>query len=207
MELKEIEESNIVKIKNVLVGSDPEFFLEDKNTGETVSAEGLIGGSKKHPKEIKDGFAMQEDGVLLEVNVPPVNNPEDFHKNLDWLLKYIKAEVLPENLVVVCKASANLDIKYFQSEQATVLGCSTDYNCWTGHENEPPNAENVFWRSAGGHIAVSYDNFNIDTSLTLLRNMELFLAVPSVLLDTDTRRKQLYGKSGAFRFTKFGKRK
>jgi phiEco32-like amidoligase-type 2 protein len=204
LELIGIEENKIVKIENILVGSDPEFFLKDINTGEIISSEGLIGGSKKKPKEVKEGFAIQEDGVLLEVNVPPVTNSIDFYNNLDWLLKYVKANILTNNLEIICQASADLHPRFFQSEQATVLGCSVDYNCWTGFENDTPNAQGISWRSAGGHISISYDNFNEETSITLLRNLELYLAVPSVLLDTDTRRKQLYGKSGAFRFTKFG---
>lgn len=199
MEIKILNEQNIVKISNFLVGSDPEFFLEDVNTKETISAEGLIGGSKKNPKIIKEGFAMQEDGVLLEVNVPPVNNHKDFSKNIDWLLNHIQKNVLPENLKIVCKASSYLDSRFLQSEQATVFGCSPDYNCWDTDENEAPNASGICYRSAGGHFACSYDNMNKETSLTLLRNMELFMAVPSVILDKDTLRKTLYGKSGAYR--------
>ena len=34
--------------------------------------------------------------------------------------------------------------------------------------------------------------------------MDLFLGVPSILLDTDTERRKMYGKAGCFRFTEFG---
>jgi hypothetical protein len=34
--------------------------------------------------------------------------------------------------------------------------------------------------------------------------MDLFLGVPSVLIDSDVDRRKLYGKAGCFRFTEFG---
>jgi hypothetical protein len=50
----------------------------------------------------------------------------------------------------------------------------------------------------GGHIHIS--EYNVD----LIRYMDLYLGVPSILMDTDTRRRELYGKAGAYREKPWG---
>ena len=55
------------------------------------------------------------------------------------------------------------------------------------------------------HIHIGYDNNNIDASLRLVKYLDLYLGVPSVLKDKDKRRRSLYGKAGCFRLTSYGK--
>lgn len=55
-----------------------------------------------------------------------------------------------------------------------------------------------------GHIHVGYDNPNGDVSIDLVRAMDLFLGVPSIILDTDDQRRIMYGKAGAYRLKKYG---
>lgn len=38
----------------------------------------------------------------------------------------------------------------------------------------------------------------------MIRTLDLFLGVPSILIDKDDRRRELYGKAGCFRFTAYG---
>lgn len=59
-------------------------------------------------------------------------------------------------------------------------------------------------RSCGGHIHVGYTNPDDNTSEMLIRCLDLYLGVPSILLDNDTERRKLYGKAGAFRFKDYG---
>lgn len=51
---------------------------------------------------------------------------------------------------------------------------------------------------------LGYDNPNVETSLLLVKYFDAFLGVPSILLDGDTKRRNLYGKAGAFRLTDYG---
>ena len=62
---------------DILVGADPEFFVRSKETGELVSAHGLIEGTKKNPIPMGPGHA-QVDGMALEINVPPSRNAKEF---------------------------------------------------------------------------------------------------------------------------------
>lgn len=54
------------------------------------------------------------------------------------------------------------------------------------------------------HIHIGYENPNIDTSLSLIKYLDVYLGIPSVLKDKDIRRRSLYGKAGCFRLTKYG---
>ena len=68
-----------MKLNNVTIGADPEMFLYNSETGKFVSAIGLIPGTKENPfkpKELKKGFALQTDNVLVEFNIPA--------SKLDW---------------------------------------------------------------------------------------------------------------------------
>lgn len=82
--------------------------------------------------------------------------------------------------------------------------CSPDYNAYTQSENKKPNGARTTLRSAGFHIHLGYDNYNVDTSLALIRYMDMYIGVPSVVSDPDTNRRKLYGKAGSFRLTPYG---
>lgn len=59
-----------------------------------------------------------------------------------------------------------------------------------------------------GHIHVSYPRKSQSKSLRLIKYMDVFIGIPSVLLDSGedaVRRRELYGKAGCFRLTRYGK--
>lgn len=54
------------------------------------------------------------------------------------------------------------------------------------------------------HIHCGYQNYNTGTSLQLIKYFDMYLGIPSILWDTDTQRRSLYGKAGCFRLTGYG---
>lgn len=54
------------------------------------------------------------------------------------------------------------------------------------------------------HIHLGYEKPNIGFSTTLVKYMDAFLGVPSVIYDTDVRRRKYYGNAGSFRLTSYG---
>lgn len=54
------------------------------------------------------------------------------------------------------------------------------------------------------HLHLGYDNPNIQTSLQLIKYMDVYVGIPSVLYDTDKYRRKLYGQAGSFRKTGYG---
>lgn len=189
-------------IENYTIGADIELFLQDKQTGEIVSAEGYIQGTKHEPFNFDPAnkyFATSLDNVLAEFCIPPVNNPFLFAQYVEKVVGYINS-VIPEHLCTVAMPSAVLADKYLQTENAQTFGCDPDLNVWLKRPNPKPEAKNKNLRSAGGHIHVGYANHSMQVSEKIVKAMDLFLGVPSVLQEPENERKSLYGKAGACRF-------
>lgn len=193
------------KILNVLVGADIEVFVKNAITGTIISAEGLIGGTKKNPLALeRKGCALQEDNVMAEFNVPATNNPVDMYDNIVYTLNTITSR-LPEGFDIEIAASAVIPEEFLQTEQAMQIGCDPDFNAWIDAANTPPEIESLNGlRSCGGHIHISYDNPNKTTSKEIIKALDLFLTLPSIIMDTDTRRRTIYGKAGAHRLKSYG---
>lgn len=196
-------------IKNVTVGSDPELFIINKKTNKVVSSIGLIPGVKGTPwtcKEFKPGYGLEIDNILAEFNIPPAKNFNQFRDSINYMKDFIKKYVQKKNpdLDILCAASQIVDEDQLQSEEAKLFGCSVDYNAYTLEPNPKPQGEKTNLRSAGMHIHIGYDNPNTEASLELIRYMDVYLGVPSVLIDADSKRRILYGKAGCFRLTPYG---
>lgn len=189
-------------VENVTIGSDVEFFVRDKTTGEIVSAEGLIQGSKHEPfhfDRTNPFYAIQLDNVLAEGNIPPAKNGGEFYSYLTFLREYMDS-ILPEHLVTAAIPAARLDPKYLQTENAKVFGCDPSWCCWDQKIDAPKPVEGDTLRSAGFHIHVGYTCPDSEINLVLAQFMDFGLGVPSVLLEEPNERKKVgYGKSGNFR--------
>lgn len=55
-----------------------------------------------------------------------------------------------------------------------------------------------------GHIHIGYDNPEELFSASIIPWFDLFVGLQLVLIDTDTQRRELYGKAGSFRFKPYG---
>lgn len=195
-------------IGNPTIGADIEVFLQDKESNAIVSAEGIIKGSKDSPfpfgGDMNHGFATSLDNVMVEFNIPPTNTSEGFRNNIGFAMGWIEG-FIPKNLRPLAIPSARLDNRYLQTENALMFGCDPDFNAWLlGEMNPKPVAASTGLRSCGGHIHIGYDKPNGNTSLQLIRVMDIFIGLPSIIQEPDNERKTLYGKAGAFRFKSYG---
>ena len=182
------------------LGTDPEVFLQD-NAGNPVSAIGYINADKWNPMQIPDmpeGYTLQEDNVSLEYGVPPSASADEFVEHINAVMEKSK-EYLP-NLTFSKLSCIVFPENQMQHPLAHVFGCEPDFNAWTKEVNSKPEPPHPFMRSAGGHIHVE----TTKDQLAVIRAMDLFLGVPSVLMDNGEMRKQLYGKAGAFRGKSYG---
>lgn len=194
-------------IQNTTIGSDVEFFVRDKRTGEIVSAEGFIMGSKHEPYHFvqsNEFYAVQLDNVLAEGNIPPAYTEGEFFHSLAFLREYMDS-ILPDHLETVAIPAARLDLKYLQTENAKVFGCDPSFCCWDGKVDAPQPVEGDNLRSAGFHIHIGYTAPQTETNIQLAQFMDLGLGVPSVLLEEPNDRKKVgYGKAGNFRHQRHG---
>lgn len=195
------------KITKVTLGTDPEVFLGIKGLPNDVFYPvcGLVGGTKKEPRklsEIGDGFMIQEDNVMLEFNVPPASTGKEFSDNIGYMLEELP-RFIPKFAEIKIVPSAFFQSTLLQTPKAQEFGCDPDYNAWTNSMNTVGQGDPNL-RTAGGHVMIGYENSNADVSIELIKAMDLFLGIPSILLDTDTERRKVYGKAGAFRLKPFG---
>jgi hypothetical protein len=182
------------------LGSDPEVFLQDQ-AGNPVSAIGYINADKWNPMQIPDmpeGYTLQEDNVSLEYGVPPASSADEFVLHINSVMTKSK-EYLP-NLSFSKLSCIIFPESQMNDPRAHIFGCEPDFDAWTKDVNKKPNPPHPLMRSAGGHIHVETQKDALD----VIRAMDLFLGVPSVLMDDGEMRKQLYGKAGAFRAKPYG---
>ncbi len=182
------------------VGADPECFVQEDD--KIISVIGLLGGSKEEPRPVEGG-AVQEDNMLAEFNIEPAKSAASFVKNINTVVSSLEGVL--EGKQVVFKPSHHFDKKDIIAggNKAIMFGCDPDFNCWSLQENRKPNSYTTL-RTAGGHVHFGYSNPTESQSIELMRLTEYLLGLPSVILDNDSERRNLYGKSGAFRFKPYG---
>lgn len=182
------------------LGCDPEVFLQN-SAGKPISSIGYIKADKWNPMQIPDmpkGFTLQEDNVSLEYGIPPAASAQEFIGSINAVMAK-SLDYLPD------LSFSKLSCIIFPEDQmehplAHIFGCEPDFDAWANKENRKPEPPHPFMRSAGGHIHVETER---DGKL-VVRLMDLFLGVPSVLMDTGEDRKKLYGKAGAHRIKPYG---
>lgn len=206
---------------NFLIGADPEFFVTRNN--KLISAYGLIPGTKSAPYRVPKG-AVQVDGMALEFNIDPADTFSQFEEHMqtvqDAIMQMIPGyEVLVHPLETsrgtekVLSSVADFGLEYIQAQpdEAKELGCSPDFNAYTRAANPRPNADTPF-RTASGHVHIGWrttpcdinDPDHLEACYALTKALDLWLGVPSLIWDTDDRRRQLYGAAGAFRPKPYG---
>ena len=187
------------------IGCDPEIFVGDASGFRSVI--GTVGGTKDFPLPlpIGDGYAVQEDNVALEFNIPAADTREQFIERVIRAREFLGTLMKDSFGLSLVKASAaHFPQKELEDPRALEFGCDPDFNVWTKKKNPRPKATDPTLRSCGGHVHVGYNFASKNESLAMVRGMDYHLGLASVLLDDGDLRKQLYGKAGAFRFKPYG---
>lgn len=191
----------------VSIGCDPELFLQDAD-GNIRSAIGKFGGTKEKPEPLKplgEGFAVQEDNILVEFNIPPAKDPTEFLAHVDKTVKLLSLRAAKMGLSFANGSAYSVSPKELDHPKAKVFGCDPDFNAYTGAPNPKPRADDPNLRSAGGHIAFGFSEPLDDNGKRFaVAMMDMVLGLPSLLVDEGEKRKQLYGKAGAYRPKPFG---
>ncbi len=185
-----------------MIGADPEVFLGDETGVRSVI--GKVGGTKENPRPMPlgEGFAVQEDNVALEFNIPACGNKAAFVEAIAKATGFLQDVMNKHHGLKFDKRSAvSFPDSEFYDPAAFVFGCEPDYNAWTKKRNPRPSSSDKNLRSCGGHIHIGFDGFDPHE---VVKGMDLFAGVPSILMDKGELRKQLYGKAGAFRKTSYG---
>jgi Phage phiEco32-like COOH.NH2 ligase-type 2 len=142
--------------------------------------------------------------VAIEFNIPPAKDAKAFVQSIGSTLDFLAMSVHSMYGFNLQKLSAaSFPDEELEDPAARVFGCDPDYNAWTGKRNPKPKASDPNLRSCGGHIHVGGLPEGIDKK-RVIRCMDFFLGVPSALMDDGEKRKELYGKRGAYRDKSYG---
>lgn len=193
-----------------VAGADPELMIRSPK-GELVSAIGLVPGTKKRPKKVKNG-AVQRDNVMAEFNITPANSSEEFKSNIQDVLIALSKIVHPNRLVV--QASADFPESALESAESKVFGCDPDFDSWALAMNRIDGAAAFSsFRSAGGHLHIGKRKGIEDMlddpygKVEVVKMLDVFVGIPSIFMDPDKTapaRRALYGKAGAHRPKPYG---
>lgn len=200
---------------NVKIGADPEVFMKKVGAklggGKLVSAYGAIPGDKEHPHVVKNG-AVQVDGMALEFNIDPALDEEHFVTNINSVMGTLR-RMIPEGHVLQPVPTANFGARYMaqQPKEAVEMGCDPDYNAWDGGRPNHKPDEAADFRTGAGHIHIGWTEDvdplhpeHMEACIILAKQLDYYLALPSMRFDKDDKRRQLYGAAGAFRPKPYG---
>ena len=189
--------------QNITIGCDPEVFVQTKK-GTVIPAVGLIGGTKEKPIKVMSG-ALQEDNVLGEFNTDPATSYINFRDNIRTVMGILESKVHPHKLKILSSHRFSASDLQAAGDQALEFGCNPDINAWTGAENDAPSPYTTL-RTAGGHVHLGFDvkEDDLKSRYDVIKLMDVYLGIPSVLLDGDTDRRGMYGQAGACRTKIYG---
>lgn len=193
-------------------GCDPELFIFDDKRNKPVPAVNIIPGTKEKPHRVPDG-AVQVDGMAAEFNIDPAKTFEEFKHNINSVMKTLQS-YLPSGYSLQLFPAVYFGKIDFDAvpDENKMLGCSPDFDAWTGKVNPPPNmVNNPYLRTAAGHIHCGWtdeadmsDIQHILNCRDLVKQFDWYLGAWSLLHDPDHTRRSLYGKAGAYRPKPYG---
>jgi len=198
-----------LQIKNYELGSDFEVFVKDVKKNKILNAQPYVKGTKDAPFnfDISNRFwATSLDNVLAEGNIPPAKNAQDFSDYILKTLLYIKNN-LPKNLELKAFPAEELDEDQFFTEESLLFGCDPDYSAYTFNVLDKISAKSVKLRSGCCHVHLRYEDmendpqFNVKT-IVFIRMMDLYLGLPSIIIEPENARRILYGQAGSYRADK-----
>lgn len=191
------------KIENVTVGSDFELFLFDNNLKEVINAKPFVKGSKHFPFNFdtsSEFWCTSLDNILAEMNIPPVKNEKDFNSYVQKAIDYLES-TLPKNITTLAQPAMYIKEEYLNTEESRQFGCTPSYDAYTLNENQQPDGGQTNLRTGAFHIHIKYDKMNFELSAELIKMLDLYLGVPSLLIEPTNDRRKLYGTPGEFRYS------
>lgn len=192
------------------LGCDPEVFITKR--GKPASAYGLIEGTKDNPHKTALG-AYQVDGMAAEFNTEPVHiaNFARFDHVVSEQIKEVR-RALPKGYAVRIEPVMDFGHEFIskQPDAAKELGCDPDYNAYTLEKNPRPNGDTGF-RSGAGHLHIGWgadipvdNDEHMEICAGFVKMLDATVGLFMTAIDHEPRRRQLYGRAGAFRPKPYG---
>lgn len=195
---------------DIAVGSDLELFLYDNELKKIVPCVGVLEGTKEAPhtpEGYAPGFAIQEDNVMVEYNIPPATHVGQFYEAMKLGRRMVLEELhrlYGNKYGLYMKSHTHrfnaLDL---QSDQSKTIGCEPDFDAYEGGSMRINPPAPGLDRSCGGHVHLGGDFKCPDFVSALFA--ELFIAVRGgYYAKANDPRAKWYGKPGIYRPKPYG---
>lgn len=197
------------------VGSDPEFFVLDKQ-GNPYPATPFAEGSKDFPKPIAKlgiGFFEQRDNLSFEGNIPVCYDEKSFINNITLLRDYFQSKVEKHGYSISPNGVERFPKRMLNTPEGMEFGCSSVISIWDSNYNNlislpTPSLKSVNYRVSGFHIHLGlfncYPLSRTLYSIIVARLFDLFLTLPSHKIKDEPERLLSYGKYGMVRLKDYG---
>lgn len=194
----------------IAVGSDLELFLYDNELKKVVPCVDILEGTKEKPyvpEGVGEGFAIQEDNVMIEFNIPPAISRGMFYKYIrqgkQMVLKELNRRYGSKYSVYTRSHNHKFRAADLQSPQAKRIGCEPDFDAYNGGNMRVSPPPPGLTRSCGGHIHLGGDFKCPDFVAALFA--ELFLGLyGGISPQPNDLRVKWYGQPGIFRPKPYG---
>lgn len=188
-----------------LLGSDPEAFIVNTNIGEVVSSKRFTHGTKVEPEDLGNGYALLNDNILIEGNVPPAATRDEFIANMSTLWNMMNDRAKTRLAHLENHDCRQISESLMQTAEAKEFGCSSFRDAWNENlEIETPQL-NGDMRPAGCHIHIGLDNASDSLKMAVVRAFDMFLTLPAIEISgMNYRTSNLYGIMGACRIKSYG---
>ena len=193
----------LIDLNNITIGSDPEFFIVDKE-GDAFPSFDIFKGTKAVPEDKGDGYAVLKDNVLVEGNIPPAHSKEEYIHNMKNLKSLISSVLDLAGLKLHNADSMPIKPRYLKHDEANVFGCSAYKNAWEIGSFTADDLTKLTRRSCGDHQHIGYqlttDRFTKkQMNRHIAKAFDYFVTYPSRLHYNDEFREKYYGNYGVYR--------
>lgn len=195
---------NLIDLDNITIGSDPEFFIVDKK-GDAFPSIGIFNGTKDEPEDQGGGFALLKDNVLVEGNIPPANNVDEFVESMKTLKSMMNSVLAVAGLQLHSADSMKFKPRFLDHPEANVFGCSAYKNAWELGSFSAENMSHMPQRVCGHHHHIGY-SLSDGCQLTrkqmnryIAKAFDYFVVFPARQHHNDEFRAKYYGNYGVYR--------
>jgi len=194
---------NLIDLDNITIGSDPEFFIVDKK-GDAFPSIGIFNGTKESPEDQGGGFALLKDNVLVEGNIPPAKNVDEFVASMKTLKSMMNSVLAIAGLQLHSADSMRFKPRFLEHPEANVFGCSAYKNAWELGSFSAENMSFMPVRVAGHHHHVGYHMVagvldKRQMNRYIAKAFDYFVVYPARQHHNDEFRAKYYGNYGVYR--------
>lgn len=192
------------------VGSDPEVFVENKETGKVIPSWHFL-GSKEKPNLVAMGQKAYWDGYQAEFTVQSYGCLSYMVDSVRYGLKTVYELAKNKDPKATLSSKTIIEVPMEElavtEEEYVEFGCKPSFNAYGLTADLGLGGRNITFRSSGGHIHFGFGQRSQSAVNRMVKLLDAVLAVGCVSLFRNfdsPHRRRYYGLPGEYRLPKHG---